>query len=248
MLSALILTVLAGLSTLLGGLVIFFVKKQTDGFLSISMGFSAGVMIFVAFAELLKESIDGIGYFPAVIAFFFGMLIIYIIDLLIPHSYKQENPCIESKRKCDLKRCGVLIAIGIAIHNFPEGIAVFFSSLTDIHVGMAVAFAIALHNIPEGIAVAMPIYYATNSRVKAFWYSFLSGVAEPVGALFAFLFLYKFITPALLYGILGAVAGIMVFISFDELLPKAYEEKSSNKIILGIISGMAVMALSLVFI
>lgn len=246
MLNALLLTVLAGLSTTIGSLIIFFVRKRRDGFLNMSLGFSAGVMIFVSFVELLNESIENLGFLYAILGFFLGIFIIYLIDVLIPHSYEEECACDPNlKKECDLKRCSIMVAVGIAIHNFPEGIAVFFSALVDIKLGIAVALAIALHNIPEGIAVAMPMYYATNSRLKAFFYSFISGVAEPVGAIVAYLFLYNFINITILNVIIAAVAGIMIYISFDELLPQAYKEENNHKIIFGIFAGMAVMALSL---
>jgi len=246
MLNALLLTIAAGLSTLVGGLAILFIRKTRAGYLHVAMGFSAGVLIFISFAELLRTSLDYLGYLPAIVAFFAGMLAFYLIDVFIPHSYEEENRGgFRRGRKCNLKRTGLLIAIGIAIHNFPEGIAVFFSSFIDIKVGMTIALAIALHNIPEGIAVAMPIYYATGSRVKALWYSFLAGVAEPVGALVAFLFLQPYINEMTLNVILAAVAGIMVFISFDELLPRAYKRRNVHPIILGIFFGMVVAALSL---
>jgi ZIP family zinc transporter len=244
--NALLLTVLAGLSTVMGSLIIFFMKGRKELHLNIAMGFSAGVMIFISFTELLNESIMGIGYLYAVISFFAGIALIYLIDVFIPHSYEEESPCDPNlRKKCDMKRCGTMVAIGIAIHNFPEGITVFFASLADIRLGIVIAIAIALHNIPEGIAIAMPIYYATKSKMKAFWYSFLSGIAEPIGALLAFAFLFKFINSTVLNIILAATAGIMVFISFDELLPHVYNEKESHLTILGIFVGMGVMALSL---
>ena len=170
-----------------------------------------------------------------------------MIDRLIPHCYEDEATCDHRNKKYQLKKCGTLIAIGIAIHNFPEGIAVFFSSLTNIKLGIAIALAIALHNIPEGIAVAMPIYYATKSKRTAFLYSFLSGIAEPVAAVISYFFLYNYINETVLNIILAGVAGIMVFISFDELLPQAYKHEDVHKIILGIILGMAVMALSMYY-
>lgn len=248
MINALILTTIAGLATLLGSSVIFFVKKQKPSYLNIAMGFAAGVMIFVSLTELLNESIENIGYLKAILSFFAGIIIIYLIDVFIPHSYEAEtcsNSSIKEKHK--LKRCGIMVAVGIAIHNFPEGIAVFFSSVLNIKLGIAIALAIALHNIPEGIAVAMPIYYATGSRIQAFWYSFLSGIAEPIGAILAFVFLQSFLTLEFLSIIIGAVAGIMVFISFDELLPFAYKQEDSHVTILGIFLGMGLMALSLYF-
>lgn len=244
--NALLLTVFAGLFTLFGSFIIFFIKKPKDIYMNIAMGFAAGVMIFVSFVELLGRSIETIGYLYAIIAFFSGILIIYLIDVFIPHSYEAENNYKNNlKKKNYLKRCAILIAIGIAIHNFPEGIAVFFSSISNINLGLSVAIAIALHNIPEGIAVAMPIYYATGKKRKAFLYSFLSGVAEPIGALVAFFFLSSFLNETILGIILSGVAGVMVFISFDELLPRAYKQQESHLIILGILIGMFVMALSL---
>jgi ZIP family zinc transporter len=245
MLTAILLTVIAGLSTVLGSFVILFIKDLKDVYLNIAMGFSAGVMIFISFTELLNESIAGLGYGFAILCFFLGMGVIYLIDVLIPHSYEGEVAECKNKK---LKRCGMMVAIGITIHNFPEGIAVMFSSIVNIKLGIAIAIAIALHNIPEGIAVAMPIFYATKSRAKAFWWSFLSGVAEPIGALIALFFLYQYINETVLSVILAAVAGIMVFISFDELLPQAYNHKDLHSIILGIFAGMAVMAVSLLFV
>jgi ZIP family zinc transporter len=247
--TALLLTFIAGLSTVIGSFVIFFVKREKDGYLSVAMGFAAGVMIFISLTELLPESIGKIGYIPAIISFFVGIIVIYLIDIFIPHSYEQENACDpNAKTKCDLKRCGILVAIGIAIHNFPEGIAVFFSSLINIKLGLSIGLAIALHNIPEVIAVAMPIYYATNSKRKAFMYSFFSGMAEPLGAIIAFLFLRSFLNEMMLYIIIAAVAGIMVFICFDELLPHAFKQKNNHLTIAGVFLGMAVVAISLLLI
>ncbi len=234
------LTILAGFSTILGGALVFFVEPKKK-FLSIAMGFSAGVMIYLSFVELLPESVAQLGYLKAVISFFVGMLIIYIVDVLLPHSYESESSC-----KCnDLDRCGKLVALGIGIHNFPEGIAVLFSSMYDIRIGLTVALATALHNIPEGVAVAMPIYCATKKKTKAILYSALSGLAEPVGAIVAYLFLHQFLSTTLLSIVLAAVAGVMVFISFDELLPHVYESKSSHPVIFGIFLGMLVMAVGL---
>ncbi len=246
--NAIILTFFAGLSTLLGSFAIIFVKREKEGYLGIAMGFAAGVMIFISLAELLPESIGRIGHMPAMIAFFLGILAIYLIDVLIPHSYEQENPCSHDAKRCELRRCGILVAIGIAIHNFPEGIAVFFSSLVNLHLGLTIAIAIALHNIPEGIGVAMPIYYATNSKRQAFLYSFLSGMAEPVGAMIAYFFLRSILTDTILYMIVAAVAGIMVFISFDELLPYAFRQKNPHKTISGVFLGMLIVAVSLLLI
>ncbi|MFH0875366.1 MAG: zinc transporter ZupT [archaeon] len=246
-LSAIMITFLAGLSTLIGSSIIIFVNNKKDNLMGIAMGFAAGVMLFISLSELLPQSIINVGKVSAIISFFAGILIIYLIDVLIPHAYEEENACNPEKEKCDLKRCGILIAVGIAIHNFPEGIAVFFSSLVNMHLGLTIAMAIALHNIPEGIAVAMPIYYSTGSKKQAFFFSFISGIAEPIGAIFAYILLSKYLSSTLLYTLLAAVAGIMVFICFDELLPNAFKQKNNHLTIAGIFLGMAVVAISLIF-
>ena len=235
------MALLAGLSTTIGAAIAFVIKNPSKKILSFAMGFSAGVMLFVSFAELLPEAMAELGELNAFIAFFVGMILIYLIDVLVPHTYEQEG-CNDPK----LMKCGKMVAIGIAIHNFPEGIAVFFASLSSISLGIPIAVAIAIHNIPEGIAVSMPIYYATKSKKTAFKYSFLSGLAEPLGAGIAFLFLMPFLNPFILNIVLAGVAGVMVFISFDELLPISYRNHLGHTPILGVILGMAVMALSLV--
>jgi zinc transporter, ZIP family len=138
-----------------------------------------------------------------------------------------------------------LIALGIAIHNLPEGLAVFISAVADIKLGAALAFAIAIHNIPEGIAVAVPIYYATKSRSKAFWFSVASGLAEPLGALIGLFFLSHYINPALIGYLFALVAGIMVFISFDELLPQMFGSDQHQRAIQGLLLGMFIVMVSL---
>ncbi len=254
------LTLFAGLSTGIGSAIAFFTKRTNTKFLSVALGFSAGVMIYVSFVEIFfkaKESLTealGLvnGTWVTVASFFGGMALIAIIDKLIPSA---ENPheirLIEDaneKKKRDngrLMRMGLLTAMAIAIHNFPEGLATFTAALTDPALGIAIAVAIAIHNIPEGIAVSVPIVYATGNRKKAFVLSFLSGLAEPVGALVGYFILMPFMTE-LTFGILFAgVAGIMVFISIDELLPAAREYGEHHLSIYGLMAGMAVMAISL---
>ena len=255
------LTLFAGLATGFGSLLAFFAKKTNTRFLSISLGFSAGVMIYVSLVEIFvkaRESLslelgDRNGYMATVAAFFGGILLIAIIDKLIP-SY--ENPH-EIKRIEDfqqpangtpnpkLMRMGLFTALAIGIHNFPEGLATFTAALTDPSLGIAIAVAIAIHNIPEGIAVSVPIYYATGNKKKAFWYSFSSGLAEPVGALIGYLILMPFMSPIVFGLLFASVAGIMVFISLDELLPAAREFGEHHLSIYGLIAGMVVMAISL---
>lgn len=257
---ALLLTVFAGLATGIGSFIAFFAKSTNKKFLSFSLGLSAGVMIYVSFVEMLTQAREALtgefgsttGMTVAVLCFFGGMLLIGAIDRLVPSF---ENPheirSVESmeeplKRNGKLMKMGVMTALAIGIHNFPEGIATFTAAVQDPTLGIAIAAAIAIHNIPEGIAVAIPIYHATGNKKKAFLYSFLSGLAEPVGALIAYLILIPFMSATLLGCVFAAVAGIMVFISMDELLPAAREYGEHHISIYGLTAGMAVMAFSLI--
>ncbi len=258
---ALGLTLLAGLSTGIGSLMSFLSKDFSPKILAASLGFSAGVMIYVSFVEIFIKANESLssaygiskGEIFTVLAFFGGIALIALIDYLIPsyenpHEIKNihNNNIGNNINTKNLKRMGIFTALAIGIHNFPEGLATFMSALTDPTLGITIAIAIAIHNIPEGIAVSVPVYYATQSRKKAFWYSFLSGLAEPIGALFGFFLLRDFFNDASFGIIFAAVAGIMVYISLDELLPTAEEYGEHHVAILGLIAGMAVMATSLI--
>ena len=191
---ALALTTVAGLSTTIGGLLGVFVKEPGPRFMALTLGFSGGVMILVSFVELLAGGIEAIGFGPAHVAFFAGMLGMFLIDFLIPHEYMAEHHRTgEPGAKDKLLKTGLLVALGIGIHNFPEGMATFAGTLQDVSVGVAIAVAIAIHNIPEGLAVSAPIFAATGSRRTAFLWSFLSGLAEPAGAAVAALVLLPFL-------------------------------------------------------
>ncbi len=242
---ALALTAAAGLSTGIGSLIGLVVNKPGPRFLGFTLGFSAGVMILVSFVELLPGSISAIGFMPAHVAFFIGMSAIFLIDFLVPHDYMGQHDHAGGPEADKLMRTGLLVAFGIGIHNFPEGMATFVGSLKNVHLGVAIAVAIAIHNIPEGLAVSAPIYAATGSRGKAFLWSFLSGVSEPVGAALAALVLMPFLNDTLFGWVLAFVAGIMVSISLDELIPAANEHGSEHTPIVGAIIGMVVMAVSL---
>lgn len=274
------LTVFAGLCTGIGSALAFFAKKTNTKFLSLALGFSAGVMLYVSFVEIFVKAKDSLvgelgvrnGYWITTIAFFGGMLLIAIIDKMVPsfenphevvgvedmvqieemenrleemeHEHASEHPG-HTHKKGSLYRMGIFSALAIAIHNFPEGLATFASALKDPALGISIAIAIAIHNIPEGIAVSVPIYYATGDKKKAFFYSFLSGLSEPIGALVGYVLLYRYFND-IVFGILFAgVAGIMVFISIDELLPAAQRYGEHHLSIYGLVCGMAVMALSL---
>ena len=254
------LTLFAGLATGIGSALAFFAKHTNTKFLSVSLGFSAGVMIYVSLVEIFFKAKDSLsaalgdkpGYVWTVIAFFGGIALIGLIDRFIP---KAENPhemrrIEELSKKAgkapkNLMRMGLFTALAIAIHNFPEGLATFTAALKDPTLGIAIAVAIAIHNIPEGIAVSVPIYYATGSKRKAFINSFLSGLAEPLGAIIGFGVLMPFMNDFIFGVLFASVAGIMVYISLDELLPAAEEYGEHHLSIYGLISGMAIMAISL---
>ncbi len=244
---ALLLTSVAGLSTAIGGIINLFVKKATPAFMGFTLGFSAGVMILVSFVELLDESIEDIGFGLGLAAFFVGMLGIFLLDFLVPHDYigDHDHANLKPDEQDGLMRVGILTAVGIALHNFPEGLATFFATLHDPRLGMAIAIAIAIHNIPEGIAVAAPVYAATGSRLKGFLYALYAGLAEPAGALIAAIILYPYLSAALLGWVLGGVAGFMVAISLDEIMPAAKTYGSEHAPIVGVICGMALMGSSL---
>jgi len=247
---ALLLTLVAGLSTGIGSAIAYFIKKPKIVYLAFSLGLSAGVMIYISFMELLPGAIKDIGELWALVAFFVGIGVIAFIDLLVP---EHENPheCAgldEPTARPDnrkLMRTGMMTALAIGIHNFPEGLATFATTLGDPKLGVFIAIAIAIHNIPEGIAVSVPIYFATNNKNKAFAYSFLSGLSEPVGAIIGYAVLMPFLTPALLAALLAFIAGIMIYISLDELLPVAHRYGHGHLVISGIVAGMLIMAISL---
>lgn len=257
------LTLFAGLATGIGSLLALLLHKTSSRFLSVSLGFSAGIMIYVSFVEILAEARNDLvrllgesrGNWLTLISFFAGMLLIAAIDRLVPEI---ENPhearhveamSIEAGEfACDrsrLMRIGFMSAVAIAIHNFPEGLANFTAALNRPSLGLAITLAIALHNIPEGISVAIPIYCATGSRRKAFTWSLLSGLSEPLGALLGYLILRPIMNDQVMGMLFAIVAGIMVFISLDELLPTAREYGSPHLAIYGLMAGMAVMAISL---
>jgi ZIP family zinc transporter len=254
---AFLLTLLAGLSTGVGSAIAFFGKRTNKTFLSAALGFSAGVMIYVSFVEILRKAQDKLildygtvkGSWITVTSFLAGMMFIALVDRLVP---SPENPhearCLEEMRHPtdeSLQRMGRFAAVAIAIHNFPEGLATFVSALSDPHLGISIAVAIALHNIPEGISVSVPVYFATGSKKKAFWLSLGSGLSEPIGAIVGYFIVRSFFS-SLVFGVLFAsVAGIMVFISVDELFPTAKEYGKGHAAVYGLVGGMGVMALSL---
>lgn len=255
-LNAFLLTLFAGLSTGIGSLIALMAKRTNTNFLSFSLGLSAGVMIYVSFVEMLPAAFEMLsaefgektGNLYTILALFGGIALIALIDFLVPEaSNPHEMHSVEEMKRNSsrLKHTGIITALTIGIHNFPEGIATFMTGLTSLELAIPITVAIAIHNIPEGIAVAVPIYHATGNKKKAFWLSFSSGLAEPVGAVLAYFFLMQFWNPVLNALILAIVAGIMIFISLDELLPSAEKYGKHHLSIIGLVTGMAIMAISL---
>lgn len=253
----LVLTLFAGMSTLLGGFITFFIKRNNLRALSVGLGFSAGVMIYVSLSELMRESAVMMGaYYSEIFAksaafggFLLGILIAIAIDYFVPDHIESDflNKSTRCQQRHRIRRAGLITALAVTLHNFPEGMATFLVSSQDIRLGIPVAIAIAIHNIPEGIAIALPIFHATGKKRLAILYSFLSGISEPIGGLIGVLLL-KTVMPAQAVGVMtAAVAGIMVYLSFDTLLPLAREYGENHHVIIGIVSGMLIMSLSLIF-
>lgn len=255
---ALSLTFLAGIATVLGGLLATHKSILNRGTLAVALGFSAGAMLYVSFTDILGKSIDSFSelydgvaaYGFMAVSFFVGIGIMVVADRLIP---KDINPNDQEGKKSTranarraLMHSGLFIGLALCLHNFPEGFLVFMTAYDDPNVGLAIAIALAIHNIPEGIAIAAPLYTATKNRLKSVGLAGLTGLAEPVGAVIGFLLLQNFLTPTVFGWVFGVVAGMMVFICIDELLPaaKRYETKQ-HQTTYGFIAGMGVLALSI---
>ncbi len=246
--TAIFLSLIAGLSTTIGNLAVFFVKDLNCKHLAFSLAFSAGVMITVSFMELLPQSVQSIGYETAIFSFIIGGLFVLLIEYFIPHEYLEEKAKIKENKA--LMKTGTLIFIGLFIHNFPEGLAVLTSNLHSLELGTIITIAIIMHNIPEGIAVSIPVYFATGKKRTAFFISFLSGVAEPIGAIIGALILLPWLSAEVIGMSLAFVAGVMAYISFNELLPTAnYHCQKDYKLILSaFIFGSIIMGLTLILV
>ena len=261
---AFMLTLIAGLSTGIGGLVVLFTKATNRKFLSACLSFSAGVMLYISFAELFFEAFEslenavgnGNGYLILTVSFFAGIALMALIDRFIPHDEEidellesipqRENS--EQHEKKELRRTGISTTIAIAVHNFPEGLITFIAALHNPALGVAMMIAIIIHNIPEGIATAAPVYFASGNKLKAFFAALGTGLTEPLGALIAWLFLRNIISDNdALFGIIfAAIAGIMVFVAIHQLLPTAQKYGKHHLVMKWLFAGMAVMAVSLV--
>lgn len=251
---SLLLSLLAGLSTVIGAFIVFFSSSGNKKLITFALAFSAGVMITISFTDLFpsaeatlsKHEGSFYGVMLSLLFMIIGFIIAMLIDHFIPENEKKAVPMKSNSTK--LYRVGFVSMIAIMLHNFPEGIATFVSGYQSTSLGITVAVAIALHNIPEGISVAMPIYYSTNSKLKAFKYTFISGIAEPIGAFLAFLFLKPFINDIILAVIFAIVAGIMLYISFEELIPESRSYGYNKLYIFALIIGICIIPISHIFI
>ncbi|MDD5025856.1 MAG: zinc transporter ZupT [Candidatus Peribacteraceae bacterium] len=249
------LALLAGMSTMLGAAFAFAPGSRSPRSFAVALGFSAGVMVFISFMELLPEGIAHLtefygesgGEWRAILGFFVGIAVVALLDVLIPHiPHREGRP--ETMRSCQrspLYRIGIIAVVAIALHNLPEGLITLVGVADDIHIGFILAVAIAIHNIPEGISVAAPVYAATGSRRTALWYTFVAGIAEPVGAFLGYLLLRSCLVGVLCGFAFTAVAGIMVYLSLDQMLPTARAHTDPHWAMMGFVSGMLCMAVSI---
>jgi len=255
LLVAFLLTFLAGMSTMLGAIFAFAPGNRSPRSFAVALGFSAGVMVYISFMELLPEGIEHLtdffgergGEWRAILGFFAGILLVALLDALIPHvpNRKGRPEALRSCPRSPLYRIGILAVAAIALHNLPEGLITLIGVADDIHIGFVLAIAIAIHNIPEGIAVAAPVYAATNSRKTALWYTFVAGIAEPIGAFLGYLLLRSCFVGVLCGFAFSAVAGIMVYLSLDQMLPTARAHTNPHWAMMGFVAGMLCMAVSI---
>lgn len=244
----LLLTLLAGGSTFIGALLGIIGQKPSNRMLAFALGFAAGIMLLISLMEMLPAALAAEGMSPILGygMFIIGLVGYFMLDRLLPHEHAHDlmHPPLERKPR-NLRRTALLLTLGVSLHNFPEGIATFVTASTNLELGLGIALAVAIHNIPEGLAVAGPVYAASGSKRKALFWAGLSGVAEILGGLLAFLLLGPMISPVLMASIMAAVAGIMVALSIDELMPLAKEIDPQNNPSYGVLCGMAVMGFSL---
>lgn len=257
LLIALAVTTGAGLATGFGSLLVFASKKPNARILAFGLAFAGGAMVYVSLSEILNKSIysftqgygDKLGFTFGTLAFLAGVGLIVTIDALVPNPHERlevDDPFFKQHNAEYIKRVGLLTALAITAHNFPEGLATFFATLENPAVGLPLAFAIAIHNVPEGIAIAVPVYYATNNRTYAFVACLLSGLAEPIGAIIGYALLRPYLSDAVFGSVFGIIAGVMVFLALDELLPAAKRYAKGHETVYGLISGMGALAVSLV--
>lgn len=250
----LVLSLLAGLSTVLGAFIVFFSNSNNKRLITFALAFSAGVMITISLTDLYPSASDTLvkykghilGILLSILFMIIGFIIATLISHIIPEGRDKKPSNIDGSDS--LYRVGFVTMLALMLHNFPEGIATFISGYENRSLGIYIAMAISLHNIPEGISIAMPIYYSTNSKVKAFKYTLLSGIAEPIGALVAFLFLKPFINEIILAVSFALVSGIMLYIAFEELIPESRVYGYDFIYLLSLVLGICIIPISHIFI
>lgn len=254
----LILTMLAGASTFIGAFFGILAKKPSERILGFSLGFAAGIMLLISLMEMLPAALNTPGVSPILcyIMFIIGLLGYFGLDHILPHCQPYDLPCSpddldcicreKTKQNDKLKRTAILLTLGISLHNFPEGIATFVTASANWELGLGVAVAVAIHNIPEGLAVAAPVYLATGSKGQALFWAGISGCSEILGGVLTYFILGEYISNTLMSSVMAAVAGIMVALSIDELIPLAKEVDPKRNPSIGILCGMTVMGFSLI--
>lgn len=252
--SALLICVAAAAATMIGGLSVFTARDNNPRMLAFGLAFAGGAMVYISLVEIFWKSLsafsevmpDKQAYSYATIFFFLGVGLLVFIDRVVPNPHNDLTAPDEAVSRRRLRRTGLLAAMAITVHNFPEGMATFFAALDDPVLGGSLAFAIAIHNIPEGISIAIPVYYATQNKRLTLLACLGSALAEPVGALVGYLLLAPFLSPVVFGGVFGVIAGAMVFLAMDELLPTAKQYARGHDAVYGMVIGMACIAASLV--
>lgn len=255
---ALALSLVGGLSTSAGALIVILNPAPNLKMLGLLQGFAAGLMLSISFFDLAHNALNSIGFLKGNLWFFAGVLFFAFVVYFIPEPTiaPEENKMQDDdgsgkdmmkKHRRDVLYSGIITAVGISLHNFPEGMAVFLGSLKGLRVGVNLALAIALHNIPEGVAVALPVYFATQSKWKAFKLASLSGFAEPLGVVIVAYLFPSSLNPEILEGLLASVGGVMAFLTLHEMLPLAFDYAGQKQAVNAVFVGMAFMSASLYF-
>ena len=239
----LLISSLAGLSTLIGGLIVFIKFKDREGFISFALSFSLSVMLSLSIFELIPESMIKLNNkFGFAWALLVGLAVFTLGRIIVT---KLNNKIALLSKNNNLYRVGVLSMLALMLHNFPEGIATFMTAYNDLSMGISLGIAIMLHNIPEGISISVPIYYATGNKKRGLLYSFISGLAEPLGAILAYIVLKNFISDITISIVLIFVAGIMITLAIEEMLPEANKYNKKKQNIIGLILGVILVLINL---
>lgn len=251
---ALLVTVISSLATGLGGMLVLFFKQPSPRLLAFGLSFAGGAMVYVSLTEILNKSIlsfsdvlgDKVGFAWGTLAFLVGIIIVLTLDRVVPNPHSALEKIGGTTQSQELYRTSLLTLCAITAHNLPEGMATFFATYENPMLGLPLAIAIGIHNIPEGIAIALPIYAATGNKKLALLASFISGFAEPLGAVIGYGILAPYLSPVIYGWVFGIIGGIMVYLSLDELLPAAKQYAKGHETVYGLVTGMSILAVSLI--